>query len=372
MMRKSVSLAKASGSEPSCSPQPLKVSACCGGISSRAGLPLARSFAAIPAMVAVLSRWSIAWCITPGKSTARQPGWRPRFTNCATAEPASFCRQGFQSRRCASNWAIATFKAPCSMPKSIKPPSNRICSTTNDAKEGSGNRMPKERKASAWESNDEEVRRLFLLTPDDLYFLRPVRADAQRLYRALVLLWARVERVLLSETSSIPESVIKHVSTQLGLTPAVLSHLRNPPMMRSATFEAVRTYLDVRSFQEADGEGLLAYLMEKVAQTGNYEALSDAAMDWLVSEGILRPHGETTLERLIYQARNQAEDVLFEQIAGQLSSEDRERLDHLRLGGQLNDSIIQRVQGFGTDQLSPSDEGGIIGHTTEIDAAKPA
>ena len=31
-------------------------------------------------------------------------------------------------------------------------------------------------------------------------------------------------------------------------------------------------------------------------------------MDWLVSEGILRPHGETTLESLIYQARNQAEE----------------------------------------------------------------
>jgi hypothetical protein len=189
--------------------------------------------------------------------------------------------------------------------------------------------MPKERKAAALESNDEEVRRLFLLTPDDLYFLRPVRADAQRLYRALVLLWARVERVLISETSSIPEAVIKHVSKQLGLSPAVLSHLRNPPMMRSATFEAVRTYLDVRTFQEADEERLHAYLMEKVAHTGNYEALSNAAMDWLVSEGILRPHGETTLERLIYQARNQAEDGLCEQIAAQLTPEDRAQLDSL-------------------------------------------
>jgi len=109
--------------------------------------------------------------------------------------------------------------------------------------------MSREHKAGVWEENSEEVRRLFSLTPDDLYFLRPIRADAQRLYRALVLLWARVERVLLSETSSIPESIIKHVSTQLGLTPAVLSHLRNPPMMRAATFEAVRTYLDVRTFQ---------------------------------------------------------------------------------------------------------------------------
>jgi hypothetical protein len=189
--------------------------------------------------------------------------------------------------------------------------------------------MPKERKASAWESNDEEVRRLFLLTPDDLYFLRPVRADAQRLYRALVLLWARVERVLLSETSSIPETVIKHVSKQLGLSPAVLSHLRNPPMMRSATFEAVRTYLDVRTFHQADEERLHVYLMEKVAHTGNYEALSNAAMDWLVSEGILRPHGETTLERLIYQAHNQAENGLCEQIAAQLTPEDHAQLDGL-------------------------------------------
>jgi hypothetical protein len=69
--------------------------------------------------------------------------------------------------------------------------------------------------------------------------------------------------------------------------------------------------------------------MEKVAHTGNYEALSNAAMDWLVAEGILRPHGETTLERLIYQARNQAEDGLCEQISAQLTPEDRAQLDGL-------------------------------------------
>jgi TnpA family transposase len=189
--------------------------------------------------------------------------------------------------------------------------------------------MSKERTTLAWEAENEEVRRLFTLTPDDLYFLRPIRADAQRLYRALVLLWARNARVLLAETSSIPEAVIKQVSTQLGLTPTVLSHLRNPPMMRAATFEAVRTYLGVRTFQEEDEESLCAYLKEKVAHTGNYEALLDAAMDWLTSEHILRPHGETTLERLIYQARHQAEEELFEQIAVQLTPEDRVSLDGL-------------------------------------------
>jgi hypothetical protein len=189
--------------------------------------------------------------------------------------------------------------------------------------------MSNERNGSFWEISEEEVRRLFTLTPDDLYFLRTIRVDSQRLYRALVLLWARVERVLLSETGSIPEAVIKQVSKQLGLAPSVLSQLRNPPMMRSATFEAVRTYLDVHAFQDADEEHLHTYLVEKVTQTSNYEALFSATMDWLVRERILRPHGETTLERLIYQARNQAEEVLFEQMAGQLTLEDRAKLDAL-------------------------------------------
>lgn len=66
--------------------------------------------------------------------------------------------------------------------------------------------MAKARSAEVGENNDEEIRRLFTLTPDDLYFLQSLRVDTQRLYRALVLVWARVERVLLSDTTSIPEA----------------------------------------------------------------------------------------------------------------------------------------------------------------------
>jgi hypothetical protein len=53
--------------------------------------------------------------------------------------------------------------------------------------------------------------------------------------------------------------------------------------MRSATFEAIRTYLEVRAFQQADEERLHAYLMEKVTHTGNYAALWSAATDGLTN-----------------------------------------------------------------------------------------
>lgn len=143
-------------------------------------------------------------------------------------------------------------------------------------------------KTYAWSTDAEEMRRLFTLTYDDLHFLEPLRADAKLLYRALVLVWARVERVLVSDPSDIPEDVIQYVSKQLSLKPSVLAQLRNHPSARSATFEAVRKHLEVRAWQESDATALSAYLIEKVSHTGNPSALFDAATDWMVRVGVLR------------------------------------------------------------------------------------
>jgi hypothetical protein len=74
-------------------------------------------------------------------------------------------------------------------------------------------------KTYSWSTNQEELRRMFILTLNDHRFLLSLRADAQRLYCALVLVWARAERVLLSEANGIPDEVIHHVSKQLKVTP---------------------------------------------------------------------------------------------------------------------------------------------------------
>jgi hypothetical protein len=55
----------------------------------------------------------------------------------------------------------------------------------------------------------------------------------------------------------------------------------------------------------------------------------DAAEDWLVREGVLRPSGETTIERMVYAARAQAEGRMFADIVGQLGQGKREGLDAL-------------------------------------------
>jgi TnpA family transposase len=178
-------------------------------------------------------------------------------------------------------------------------------------------------------TDEEQVRRVFKLTPDDLHFLLPLRSDAKRLHRALVLVWARVERVLLSDPTEFPAAVVASVSKQLGLKPSVLSQLRVHPAMRAATFDAVRGYLGVRAWRESDTEDLSAYLTTKVAQTSHPAALAEAVTEWLVRHGVLRPQGETTLERLVQQVHARTEDALFEQIEEQLTPEHQAKLDAL-------------------------------------------
>ena len=90
-------------------------------------------------------------------------------------------------------------------------------------------------------TDEEQVRRVFKLTPDDLHFLLPLRSDAKRLHRALVLVWARVERVLLSDPAEFPAAVVVSVSKQLGLKPSVLSQLRVHPAMRAAAQSPLQT-----------------------------------------------------------------------------------------------------------------------------------
>ena len=47
-------------------------------------------------------------------------------------------------------------------------------------------------------------------------------------------------------------------------------------------------------------------------------------------------------------------------------------LDHLRSDGKLNHPIIQCMHGFGTDELCPTEKGGVVRDVFKVDATEPA
>lgn len=175
--------------------------------------------------------------------------------------------------------------------------------------------------------DEDTLRRYFTLTPDDLALVRAARGDHNRLGLALLLVWTRVERVVVSSPATLPEVLVTHVARQLGLAPEALRGYGQRPATHSAHAGLVCAHLGVRPFAARDERGLRAYLHGKAAHTGNTAALLDAAAEWVVREGLLRPLGETTLERIVYAACAAAEENLFARIACQLGPEDCAHLD---------------------------------------------
>jgi TnpA family transposase len=175
----------------------------------------------------------------------------------------------------------------------------------------------------------ETLRRFFTLTPDDLALVGRARGDHNRLGLALLLAWARAEHRLASAPATLPPPVIAHVGAQLGLTPAALAGYGHRPATHTAHAALVCAHLHLRPFTARDEHRLRAFLAGAAAHTGNTAALLDAATDWLVREGVLRPLGETTLERLIYGARATAEEALFAAVAAGLADAERAALDAL-------------------------------------------
>ncbi len=187
-----------------------------------------------------------------------------------------------------------------------------------------------------------QLRKFFTLHPDDLAIVNRARGDAQRLYRALMLVWMRVERVILGDPTELPDPVIAFVAEQLHLSPTVLAGFKTWPTARAVASADIQAHLEVRPFMTEDGERLYAYLLPKVALTGNTGALENAAEDWIAQEGLLRPAGETTLSRIVYRARTQAEEALFATIAAQFPAEACAHLDTLcqTAGGE---SLLSRL-----------------------------
>jgi TnpA family transposase len=180
-----------------------------------------------------------------------------------------------------------------------------------------------------WDADQIALERSFTLSADDIQIVLLARGLAQRLERALMLTWMRAERELVSDVKTLPAPVIAYVALQLELEPAILTDYVSYQQTRTAAAQEIREYLGVKPYTEALGKRLQETLVGKIAHTGHTAALLQAAQDWLVEEGILRPPGDKTLETLVYAARTRGEEQLFAQIAAQLQPDQRAVLDAL-------------------------------------------
>ena len=194
---------------------------------------------------------------------------------------------------------------------------------------GEQSQKPRRERGDRQPRYDEDaLRSFFTLTPEDVVLVGAARSPRNKLGLALLLAWTRAERRAVADPASLPADVVALVARQLGLTAEVLAGYGGRPATRTAHVATVCRHLGLRPFGKAHERDLRAFLADKVAQTANAAALMEGADDWLFSQGLLRPAPDR-LDRLIRHVRADAEDNLFVRISGQLSTDQRARLDAL-------------------------------------------
>lgn len=173
-------------------------------------------------------------------------------------------------------------------------------------------------KALDLDWSPETLGRHFLLTEADLAQVRLCRGAHNRLGFALQLVMLRYLHFPLPSVEMTPEPVIHFVSLQIGTDPAVLGeYSQRREQTRDDHAAQIRDYLGVRAYASADGDRLLAFLIERAMQRDDPGVLTDEAEEWLRKEHILFP-ALSTLQRLVAQARATGEERIHAVVTRQL------------------------------------------------------
>ncbi len=189
---------------------------------------------------------------------------------------------------------------------------------------------PRRFKALAGEWTSEELGRYFWLTPDDLLQVRTCRGAANRLGFALNLLLLRFLHCPLPDVAQAPSRIVQFVAMQLNVHPEVLAdYSARRPQTRDEHLVQIRSYLQLRPYsREGDDPRLAEFLLARALQRDDPAVLLEEAEEWLRDEGILYP-AESTIQKLIAQARPQAESQLFAHITRHLTAAQVQAVEEL-------------------------------------------
>lgn len=192
------------------------------------------------------------------------------------------------------------------------------------------------------------------LSSYDLALIHAAHDDAHRLARALLLIWARADPMTAPHPALLPEALITCVGARLDIQPEKLAPCKNGSMFSNADLRAVQGYLHLRSFTAEDAAQLRRFLSKQIPRTANTSELMEAAYRWLAEQQILRPIARTVIQRLVYQVRHETEEILFQNLAQQLTPDQRDRLDELcqpRQGRSILATLVTSSHAVSTDTM---------------------
>lgn len=189
----------------------------------------------------------------------------------------------------------------------------------------------------------EELIEHWTILPKELRLLKG-KTEKNRLGLALLLKFYQYERQFPNSRNEVPNQVIAYVASQLKIDPARLSKYDFLGRTIKTHRKIIREFLGVREATLLDQENLRKWLESQVlVYELKLEPLLLAARNYLDKSLIEAPTTER-LKKLVRSAIYQQEEKIFQQIAGKLSQNQKEKLDKLLERVEFNEEEKKQNQ----------------------------
>ncbi|WP_010648716.1 Tn3 family transposase [Oceanobacillus massiliensis] len=173
-----------------------------------------------------------------------------------------------------------------------------------------------------------ELATFYTFSNHDLDIINRHRRDHNRLGFSVQLCLLRYPGWSLSDVKEVSPLILSYLAKQLNLDPETFSLYAQREPTRREHLEEIRQEYGYQNFSLSEYRFITRYLFQQAIENGNTLHLIRQAIEELRKRKVILP-GMTTIERIIWNARDQAEKFIFKVLNDALSTEQKQQLDSL-------------------------------------------
>jgi hypothetical protein len=176
--------------------------------------------------------------------------------------------------------------------------------------------------------SSQEITRYYTLQPEDKYFVRQHRGQANKLGVALQLCALRFQGRMLMQITTISEPVVVYMAEQLNLPATTFAQYGTRRSTLYDHLTAICQQYDYRACDKNDVMPLIRYLLPFAMENEEALPLVDQAMIWIRREKLIAPTLLTT-EKLVWHIQRIARWRVHHRMTHNLSTPQKETLQNL-------------------------------------------
>jgi len=172
------------------------------------------------------------------------------------------------------------------------------------------------------------IAKYYTFTDQDIDIINRHRREYNRLGFAVQLCCLRNPGWSLGNVTDFPSSVLTYIAEQIKVDPKAIEKYAQRENTKLEHLQELREAYGFRNYSETDYSSLSKYLMPYAMESDNISRLMRLAIDELKMRLVILP-GITTIEKIVTEVRQIADDTVLKLINESLSQEQKNKLDEL-------------------------------------------